>query len=117
MQVTTQQIKQMLKEDEQLLATRRCSLITYIFSFTPRPGVLAATTERLMFVGDYLIQPGELVETYNYTTIQKFQLKSGLFNKRFSLKLKGDQVQFKYLSDSQPQAFIELVNAQRKHMI
>ncbi|WP_408009195.1 PH domain-containing protein [Pseudalkalibacillus sp. A8] len=116
MQITTQQVRMMLRENEQLMATRRCALITYIFSFAPRPGILAATTERLMFVGDYMATPGELVETYDYETIEKFQLKNHLFNKRYFLKVKGDQVQFKYLSDSQPQAFVELVNAQRKHV-
>ncbi len=90
MQVTTKQVRMMLRENEQLLATRRCALITYIFSFAPRPGILAATTDRLVFVGDYLTKPGELVETYDYQIIEKFQLKKHLFKKRFFLKGNGD---------------------------
>lgn len=110
MQVTVESIEKLLSEDEQIISTIRCSINVYHYSKVPRPGLLAATTLRLIFVSDANVEGGEYTELFPYQDVHTFKLERRLFTKRFYLKVEGDQFTFNQIMDDKPDKFAQTVN-------
>jgi hypothetical protein len=110
MQIPVESIEKLLEEEEQILSTIRCSINVYHYSKVPRPGLLAATTVRLIFVSDANVEGGEYTELFPYQNVHTFNLEKRLFTKRFYLKVEGDQFTFNQIMDEEPGKFAQTVN-------
>ncbi len=110
MQATVNSIEKLLVEDEQILSTIRCSINVYHYSKVPRPGLLAATTLRLIFVSDANVEGGEFTELFPYQDVHTFKLEKRLFTKRYFLKVEGDQFTFTQIMNDEPEKFATTVN-------
>lgn len=110
MQADLETIKQNLDNGDEVLANIRCSFESLIYRNTMRPGILAATQNKLIFCADSLVR-NELIEIYQYKDISNISLKKGLINKYISINHKGDIVRFSHLTSDNVEDFVNTIKS------
>lgn len=110
MQANLETIILNLDNDYKVLSNIRCSLEVFITRNTMRPGILAATQNKLIFCADSFAS-NELTEIYQYKDISDIVLKKGIMNKYISIKHKEDIVRFTHLTSANVEDFITTIKS------
>lgn len=101
-----------MEAGDEIIASIRCTIQITAYRIT-KPGLLAATSEKLIFTGDSFTGVG-FTEIYEYAKVRDFRLKKGLFNKFISMNYQGDSVKFQHLYSSNPEEFANLIASKIK---
>ncbi|AOM82224.1 PH domain-containing protein [Salisediminibacterium beveridgei] len=110
MQASMNDIRQHLDPDDEVIACIRCSIKIFIYNFNPRPGLLAATKQQLIFIGDRL--PGETIkETFDYEDIEEFSRRRRLFTHILVLRHQHDITKFCRMTTGSVDLLIDTVQS------
>ena len=113
MRATKETVQEHLKDGERIWGVMRCSLNIFIHRQVNRPGLLAATDERLIFCGDSLAGD-EILEVYPFENIKDIRFKKGFFRNSVIMDYQYDVIKFKHLLTTEAKAFIDQIRERIK---
>lgn len=97
-----------LRYDEVIISSIKCSLETFQYRGAARPGVLVLTNQKLFFYNPD-VTGNTIFKEYNYHEISTIKEQNNLFGTKISILYGTEWIQFKYIQSSDPEAFVEKV--------
>ena len=104
--------KQLLHKEEKVLSTLKCSLTGYMITHkVPYRGMLLATNRRLLFFSQY---KNTFIAEFDYEKILSIETKRRIFDKKIIFYYEDEYITLGYITSSNVEAFIDLLQRNSK---